>query len=90
MSRQIRTLLTFCSGLLFFSECRAGAGGCALAQTLVEGGKYVLLLERGDERSATTTNILNAGEALFDVCTESFVSTDGVVVATGNCMGGAT
>ena len=37
----------------------AGAGGCPLAQTLIEGGRglKVLLVERGRERSPVSENI---------------------------------
>jgi len=68
----------------------SGAGGCPLAQTLIEAGFRVLLLERGKERNPITENIATSASALLDECTESFVSEDGVVVAAGNCMGGAT
>jgi choline dehydrogenase-like flavoprotein len=61
-----------------------------LAQTLAEDGNLkTLLIERGDERSQATENVLTADEALLDECSERHIA-DGVVVATGNCMGGAT
>jgi hypothetical protein len=66
---------------------RAGAGGCPLAKTLVDGGQKVLLIERGKERNPVTYNIKTSGAALQDECAEKF-SSDGVVLAVGNCMGG--
>ena len=68
----------------------AGAGGCPLAQTLVEGGLRVLLVERGDERGPNTETLQLSVKATGDVCVDDFVTQEGVVVAGGNCMGGAT
>jgi hypothetical protein len=83
---EIHTLIS----LTIHSDVRAGAGGCPLAQTLIEDNKKVLLIERGGERNANSANKKFAVEALLNnPCIESF-SSQGVVVATGNCMGGAT
>jgi len=68
----------------------SGAGGCPLAQTLIEAGLKVLLVERGKERNPVTDNIATSSSAVLDECTETFVSQDGIVVADGNCLGGAT
>jgi choline dehydrogenase-like flavoprotein len=68
----------------------AGAGGCPLTQTLIERGYETLLLERGGERNQNSQNKDTAVNALMNNnCIEEFDS-QGVVVATGNCMGGAT
>jgi hypothetical protein len=53
---------------------RAGAAGCPLAQTLVEGGQKVLLVERGGERIPTTDNVNTLQDAIFGPCTETFSS----------------
>mmetsp|Transcript_17433 Transcript_17433/g.37653 ORF Transcript_17433/g.37653 Transcript_17433/m.37653 type:complete len:606 (+) Transcript_17433:110-1927(+) len=67
----------------------AGAAGCPLAQTLAEGGLKTLLIERGSERPESSNNIAGWSKVLRSECVESF-SSKGVVVSTGNCMGGAT
>jgi choline dehydrogenase-like flavoprotein len=67
---------------------RAGAAGCPLAQTMAEGGLKVLLLERGGERAESSKTVLGAVDALSGKCTETLRSTDGVILGTGNCMGG--
>jgi len=66
-----------------------GAGGCPLVQTLIEGGLRVLLLERGKEGPDKRTKF-DFDQVLTHPCAETFFSTDGVVVTTGNCLGGAT
>jgi hypothetical protein len=60
-----------------------------LAKTLVEGGnKTVLLVERGKERTPATFNIKTSGAVLHDECMEEFISSNGVILGVGNCMGG--
>lgn len=67
-----------------------GAAGCTLAQTLVEGGKEVLLLERGGRKGSDSKRKETAYNGLTDnACIEVFDG-DGVVLATGRCLGGAT
>jgi hypothetical protein len=66
-----------------------GAGGCPLTQTLVEGDKKVLLVERGGERGPETFNIMTTDEAVLGDCADSYTS-DGARKTTGNCMGVAT
>ena len=69
---------------------RAGAAGSVLAQTLSEDtGLNVLLLERGGERVESSRHQFGIGEALHSRCAEVF-RVEGVTIATGNCMGGAT
>jgi hypothetical protein len=57
---------------------------------MIENGKKVLLIERGGEPIKSTKadlyTILNENT---NKCIETFDG-DGVVVATGNCLGGAT
>jgi len=72
---------------LLFPRTSAGAGGCVLAQTLLDGGLYVLLIERGDERNEVLKDIRTQDLAFLDECVEKF-SSDGVILGTGNCMGG--
>ena len=68
----------------------AGAAGCALAQTLIENRKHVLLLERGGEPNSNSRQKETAFDGLVDNdCIEVFDG-NGVVLATGNCLGGAT
>ena len=83
--------------LFIYITHRAGAGGCPLAQTLAQqttapsssSSSYtVLLVERGGERPATSQNIDQFDQAILEACTERWYSQNGVVVATGNCMGG--
>lgn len=80
-------MLHFYLCIFFILNFRAGAGGCPLAKTLVDGGKKVLLVERGKERPNETFNIETSGAALQSECAEKF-SSDGVILAVGNCMGG--
>lgn len=69
----------------------AGAGGCPLAQTLIEGGLRVLLIERGDEPPESSKSIRTFDKVLLSECTETFLSkSEGVVLAAGKCMGGGT
>lgn len=67
-----------------------GAGGCVAAQAMVDQGKKVLLLERGGDAPTSTKadvfSVLNEGK---NPCIETFDG-EGVVMATGNCLGGAT
>ena len=60
--------------LICYPRIRAGAAGCPLAQTLVEGGQKVLLVERGPERFAATENVNTLQDAIFGPCTETFSS----------------
>jgi len=71
----------------FFS---AGPGGCALAQTLVNGGLFVLVVERGGEPPEVSRNIVNSEKALISKeCVEVFNSQpQGVRLSAGKCMGG--
>ena len=69
---------------------RAGGGGCPLAQTLAEGGKRVLLLERGPERPPLTETIFTASQVLREERGVETFSSGGVQVSQGKCMGGAT
>ena len=48
-----------------------------------------MLLERGGNRPPESDNIMTTGDALRTDCADDFFS-DGVVVSTGNCMGGGT
>lgn len=69
----------------------AGAGGCPLTQTLLEGGLRVLLIERGDDPPETSKSIFTFDEVLLSPCAETFFSeSEGVVLAAGKCMGGST
>jgi len=69
----------------------AGAGGCSLAQTLVEEkNKKVLLLERGGEKPPTSFHLDDVGAVLIDNDCVDVFDGDGVSVAVGNCLGGAT
>ena len=65
----------------------AGAGGCPLAQTLVEGGKKVLLIERGGERGDLERDLSTSGASWNGDCLER-ISADGYTLGIGNCMGG--
>lgn len=73
------------------------AGGCPLAQTLVEGNNRrnfkVLLLERGDDITdwpLSLDNIHDTAAAQKSKCAEVIRSVEGVSVVMGNCIGGAT
>ncbi|KAL8444653.1 hypothetical protein Emed_006129 [Eimeria media] len=72
-----------------------GAGGCAVADVLSQGGNKVLLLERGMERSlATTPNAMSArgaGIGLADATISQAVGTiQGVRTFSGALMGGGS
>ncbi|KAL8440337.1 hypothetical protein Efla_000225 [Eimeria flavescens] len=72
-----------------------GAGGCAIADVLSQGGNKVLLLERGMERSlATTPNAMSArgaGIGLADATISQPVGTvQGVRTFSGAVMGGGS
>jgi hypothetical protein len=60
-----------------------------LTQTLLEGGKKVLLVERGGERGPETYNIMTTDEAVLGNCADTY-SSEGARVTMGNCIGGAT
>lgn len=61
-----------------------------MTQTLIEGGKHVLLLERGGRKGPDSKRKETAYNGLTDnACIEVFDG-DGVVLATGRCLGGAT
>ena len=67
------------------------AGGCPLAQTLVEGGLNVLLVERGSgKRPKSSEFISDTWHAIRSDCAEVIRSVDGVSIISGNCLGGAT
>jgi choline dehydrogenase-like flavoprotein len=79
---------TFCSsGSPIFDS----AGGCPLAQTLVEGGLKVLLVERGrGKRPNSSKSIVDTWNAIRSDCAEVIRSVDGISIISGNCLGGAT
>jgi choline dehydrogenase-like flavoprotein len=60
-----------------------GAAGCPLAQTLVEEGLRVLVVERGLERTPETYDRKNANAAFRTRCADKILTDDGVVVAAG-------
>jgi hypothetical protein len=60
-----------------------GGGGCPLAQTLIEGGLRVLLVERGGEPAEETLTRKKATAALRSRCAEKILTEDGFVVAAG-------
>jgi choline dehydrogenase-like flavoprotein len=67
-----------------------GAGGCVAAQSMVENGKKVLLIERGGEPTKSTkADVYTVLNKKANKCIETFDG-DGVVLGTGNCLGGAT
>lgn len=66
-----------------------GPGGCPLAQTLIEAGQRVLMIERGDERGPVTDNLRSIPQAFRDICIEK-IDDNGVWLPTGNCVGGAS
>ena len=69
---------------------RGGGAGCPLAQTLAEKGKHVLLLERGGLKNDDSNQKETALDSLVDnKCIQVF-NGEGTVLATGNCLGGAT
>lgn len=69
-----------------------GVGGCVMAQSIMDldGTKEVLIIERGLEPGPETKNIVDIAIVNFDPCIEKYVSTDGMLIGTGNCFGGAT
>jgi choline dehydrogenase-like flavoprotein len=60
-----------------------GGAGCPLAQTLIEGGLRVLLVERGLERTPETYDRKKSNAAFRTRCADKILSEDGVVVAAG-------
>jgi len=78
---------------LFSGGRRDSAGGCALAQSLVESRDEikVLLVERGTGETLTETEtIVDAWDAIRSECAEVLQTTDGISIISGNCLGGAT
>ena len=84
-------LLTLFHYFDIWLHCRGGAGGCVAAQAMVDNGKKVLLLERGGEPTSSLLkkDVFAVLNSKTNNCIETFDG-DGVVVATGNCLGGAT
>ncbi|PFH36504.1 GMC oxidoreductase [Besnoitia besnoiti] len=84
-----------CTTLFDHIVVGCGATGCPLARTLSEGGKRVLLIERGKERSFSRTpnamTINGAGRAIQDEdISQAIVTTQGIRTNTANIMGGGT
>jgi len=69
----LANLATFCIRVY----CYRRAGGCALTQTLIEGGLRTLLVERGSaEKLPESENIIDAWDALRSECAEVIRSED--------------
>ncbi|CBZ51538.1 hypothetical protein NCLIV_013310 [Neospora caninum Liverpool] len=84
-----------CSVLFDHIVVGCGAAGCPLARTVSEGGKRVLLIERGKERSFEATpnamTLEGAGRVIQDEdISQAIVTTQGVRTHTANIMGGGT
>jgi hypothetical protein len=60
-----------------------GGGGCPLAQTLIEGGLRVLIVERGGEPAEETLTRKKSTAAMRSRCADKIVTEDGFVVAAG-------
>ncbi|KYK68766.1 GMC oxidoreductase [Toxoplasma gondii TgCatPRC2] len=84
-----------CSFLFDHIVVGCGATGCPLARTLSEGGKRVLLIERGKERSFEKTpnamTMQGTGRVIQDEdISQPIITTQGVRIHTANIMGGGT
>jgi len=77
--------------LVFVTNVEISAAGCPLTQTLIEAGLKVLLVERGSSEPPVATHSLQTvSEAQQSSCAEYILSSDGVAIGLGNCIGGAT
>ncbi|PHJ18888.1 gmc oxidoreductase [Cystoisospora suis] len=84
-----------CSVLFDHIVIGCGATGCPLARTLAEGGKKVLIIERGKERSWEKTpnamTLEGAGRVIQDEdITQPIATFQGVRTHTANIFGGGT
>ncbi|KAH0478362.1 MAG: uncharacterized protein KVP18_001795, partial [Porospora cf. gigantea A] len=70
-----------------------GAAGCPLAKTLADGGKSVLLIERGQTRTThpLTHDLYGAGLVVDDrEVSQPIYTEDGVISHIGNVLGGGS